>query len=1688
METHTSQYSLGHRVQSGLRGALALAASVNFEFSAIAARTLVNRASVALIAGALTLSCFSASAQSPPPGPPLPQPVQYEAGAVVVSQVDEYEMQWVPFNRTFKTPPVVIMGPATKVDGSPLTVSAIAVYTTGFYCQLNEWEYLDGAHADETVHFLALSEGTHVFGTQRWQVGKLSTLNRTPVNVALTGFTAAPVVLAQVNSYNNWTDWGALSALKTRVNNVTNTGFQVNLESQQADAAVTLLDESISYIAVSQGTGYLDGKVLSAVRTPAANVTNAFSALTFPAARTNPLFIAQTQTANDLNPGEMRMQALSPTGVQVQFQEETSAEPDESHGSEVVGYIVLGDMNGETLANIELGDLNITQSNATTWTTVALGSTYTTPVVVMGPLSYTNGTPLTVRVRNVTSTSFEFQVDRWDHTAAAISHNYLEHLSYMVMEAGTYAVGGVVWQAGRKTGVTKTAGTQSFAATFPNVPVVFSQVATTADPAAVQSRVSGVSATGFSVELNESEIDATAHAGETVHWIAMTSGTSNFFTTGMRLQAGSVNNVDSSFRTVTFSRMHADPFFLASLQTKNDTDAATLRWRNLFADRVELVAQEDAHPLQFGEGTVNNSHSAETTAFLVVQGAPDADGDGAPDAWETSVGLNPNNATDGAADSDADLLTNQQEYHNRLDFATSTNPFSFTGGVVTIYTGANAYEINDKSVSPTTSTPGRWGISRIGGFAPLTINFTTAGTAATDTTRAPASAADFTLWTAATGGTQLTGSISLAANSTGTNVYVRPTADGADEYVEGLRATLAANGTTYTIGSGTNAVVLIHDAQNIPANDQLFVGSLLPQGGAATSASGFATIILNGSKTKARISTTFNGLTTPQLDIDGSHVHYANTGTGPIADKTIIYGEPDGLPPGQLADYPWTITDAAGLKAQQIIDALFRKNTGENLYINVHTTRYAGGEIRANLALQTGSAIFTPPPAPGTLENLATDEEVKRDCARFLTQATFGATEADITALFNTIAAPKTTASNRIAAFTNWLNNQWALGQTKLYDYNYAADAQEWSLWGQQPDLPAVVDNPATTTIDETYPAAPPPNNPLDWTRWNAVPSPAGAWTYRPIPVGKDRESFDPDNNNRRRGWWVLANRAKDQLRLRSAFALEQIFVVSDREGTVNSRHYGHSRYYDMLGDATDGIRHVQPPNGSYSSASGAAFRVRELLEDISKSPIMGKYLSHLKNQKAQYDTGGNQILSPDENYAREIMQLFSIGLLEMHPDGTLKLGGNGQPIGTYDNDDIKELSKVFTGWSFAWVQNSAANGYVPTLAQTNFFGSEGAEYFHPGYENPMKNFAAYHDEGAKSFLSATLPAYTGLATDTAARSAYAEAELDGAMDALFNHPNIAPFLSQLLIQRFVTSNPSPGYVYRVAQKFVNDGSGVRGNLKAVINSILLDYEARTLKNVDPQTVNLITSVNVSHGKVKEPIIGYTQVLRAFGAKSQINVSTLSSFGYPAAQLSNLETGATQYRFYSTVSDLGQTPNNMPSVFNWYLPDYTPGGRVATAGLVAPELQIMTENLAVRHINYHRAIDYSSIVDPAAARPTGLGVQNLLGDTAGLLDNINIDVSTLVTDYVTRRGTAGETDVTAATWLVDRLDALLCAGSLKSKYPYTAGGTNPRSILIDQVAAISPTTTVPVPKANAGNRIRAALYLLTASPEFIVQK
>ncbi|MFT5108692.1 MAG: hypothetical protein ACI9UA_004336, partial [Pseudoalteromonas tetraodonis] len=282
------------------------------------------------------------------------------------------------------------------------------------------------------------------------------------------------------------------------------------------------------------------------------------------------------------------------------------------------------------------------------------------------------------------------------------------------------------------------------------------------------------------------------------------------------------------------------------------------------------------------------------------------------------------------------------------------------------------------------------------------------------------------------------------------------------------------------------------------------------------------------------------------------------------------------------------------------------------------------------------------------------------------------------------------------------------------------------------------------------------------------------------------RPPYDPDHHNRRRGWWVMATEGQDQLRQRVAFALSEILVVSEENSRVRQRHQGAADYYDVLVD-------------------GAFGNFRDLLEDVTLHPIMGWYLSMIQNEKA------NGITQPDENYAREVMQLFTIGLLELHPDGTLKLDpANLLPVQTYDNYLITELARVFTGWSYGTHANGSEN--------TEFGYSGGGNLYQAAWLNPMKMFQTYHDEGAKELVwgDPILPGQSG------------EDDMDAAMDALFNHPNTGPFIAKRLIQRLVTSNPSRGYVYRVAQKFDDNGSGVRGDLGAVVKAILLDFEARS--------------------------------------------------------------------------------------------------------------------------------------------------------------------------------------------------------------------------------------------------------------------
>jgi uncharacterized protein (DUF1800 family) len=372
-------------------------------------------------------------------------------------------------------------------------------------------------------------------------------------------------------------------------------------------------------------------------------------------------------------------------------------------------------------------------------------------------------------------------------------------------------------------------------------------------------------------------------------------------------------------------------------------------------------------------------------------------------------------------------------------------------------------------------------------------------------------------------------------------------------------------------------------------------------------------------------------------------------------------------------------------------------------------------------------------------------------------------------------------------------------------------------------------------------------------------------------PTGGRNMNQRPGTPHRDSAWWRIAMGGEDQLRQRVAFALSEILVISIQNAVILNWQEGAAHYYDHL-------------------AAGAFGNYRDLLETVTLSPMMGNYLTHLRNAKSDPETGS----VPDENYAREIMQLFSIGLNQLQPDGTLKLNPSGLPIATYDNTTIQEMAKIFTGWSYR--NNNTSNA--------NLFRRGGANYI-----DAMSLFPAFHEQGPKTIISGiVVPAGQG-----------GVADLRAALDGLFEHPNTGPFISRRLIQRLVTSNPSPNYVYRVAKKFDDNGSGVRGDLGAVVRAILTDYEARSSE------VAAITS----YGKMQEPLLRMTSLYRVAPATS----------GDTRIDPSNLN------------RDFGQQVLNSPTVFNFFEPDFVRPGPLAEAGLYAPEFQVLTDTTAITGAN-----------------------------------------------------------------------------------------------------------------------------------------
>ena len=400
--------------------------------------------------------------------------------------------------------------------------------------------------------------------------------------------------------------------------------------------------------------------------------------------------------------------------------------------------------------------------------------------------------------------------------------------------------------------------------------------------------------------------------------------------------------------------------------------------------------------------------------------------------------------------------------------------------------------------------------------------------------------------------------------------------------------------------------------------------------------------------------------------------------------------------------------------------------------------------------------------------------------------------------------------------------------------------------------------------------------------------------------------------------YWQQAISAPDQLRQRMKLALSEIFVISLTDTNVEER--GASSYYDTLG-------------------ANAFGNFRTLLEQVTLHPMMGVYLTWLGNQKEDPATGRQ----PDENYAREVMQLMTIGLYQLNQDGTVKTDGQGRPLQTYTPDDISGLAKVFTGYSY----------YSPTPTNGTFRGTPKAA---DATVRSMIPYPAFHSTSSKAFLGVVIPAST--ASDPAG-------DLKIALDTLFNHPNVGPFIGRQLIQRLVTSNPSPAYVSRVAAVFNNNGKGVRGDMSAVVRAILLDEEARSAT----------VAGGVNYGKLREPVVRMANWARAFNATSQSGDWLIPS---TSANIS-----------------LGQSALTAPSVFNFFRPAYSPPNtRVGNAGLVAPEFQIVDEVTVAGYLNTMQTTVDAGIGTSANGvrdvRSTYASEVALASDPNALADRLNL--------------------------------------------------------------------------------------------------
>ena len=473
---------------------------------------------------------------------------------------------------------------------------------------------------------------------------------------------------------------------------------------------------------------------------------------------------------------------------------------------------------------------------------------------------------------------------------------------------------------------------------------------------------------------------------------------------------------------------------------------------------------------------------------------------------------------------------------------------------------------------------------------------------------------------------------------------------------------------------------------------------------------------------------------------------------------------------------------------------------------------------------------------------------------------------------------------------------------------------------------------------------------------------------------------------------WQQLMQSPDGARKRLALALSEFFVVSLNSIDAEFRSHGIAQYWDLL---------VRGTRGNF----------RQLLEDITLNPAMGVFLNTKGNQKE--DSRGRQ---PDENYAREVMQLFTIGLYQLNADGTEKRAADGSKLASYTSADVSNLSRVFTGWDFDSSQSVNTllqySGYTRNIGNTSRMTRR------------MVLTASRHSTLAATFLGTTIAANTP-----------GDQALKTALDTLFNHPNVGPFFGKQMIQRLVTSNPSPAYVGRVAAIFNNNGDGVRGDMKSVFAAVLLDDEARSPVGLSAPTF----------GKLREPMVRLVQWGRTFGLTSKAGSWKLDEQGNPSDQL-------------------GQSPLRPGSVFNFFRPGYVPPSTaLAASQQVAPEFQIVNESTVGGYLNYMQdRIRYGFNIDsPTVAEHT-----------------YNTYSRDITASYAAELLLVA--DVPA---LVNRLNLLMCAGQLSA---------STRTLVTSALSATAlPTLTASNAQAVLDarlNRICAGVLMVMASAEYLVQK